>query len=180
MKRGPKCVFLFFLRSSVPPLITVSFKKKTFQERDFSCNFFSEVYFFTAFLSNPFDNFFRTIKKTFFLKIILYNQKKVLGKLFFFFQYWHSRLPLITKLLKTRFWKNTYCRFFLQSFFLSLSSCVCTPIDESYQTNQNFLRETNFTENMLSPKNIVSFLPSVLCTPHWWKCRSKNSWKHIS
>ena len=118
--------------------------------------FFSEVNFLRAFLSNPFDNFYRTLQNTHFPETILYNQKKLLGKLFLVFSYWHSVLLVITMLFKTLFRKNTFFKFFLQVFLIS-SSCVCTPIDESYQTNQNLSRKTNSSENMLSSKIFFLF-----------------------
>ena len=81
-----KMVFLFCLRSSVPPLIRGPFKN-TFHEKHFSWTIFflKKKFFFTFFSKNLFDNFYRTIRKTIFLKINLYNQKKLLGKLFVVF-----------------------------------------------------------------------------------------------
>ena len=70
-----KMIFLFCLRSSVPPLIIGTFKN-TFHEKHFSWTiFFLKWSFFTLFLKNFFDKFYRTIQKAIFLKINLYNQK---------------------------------------------------------------------------------------------------------
>ena len=69
-------IFLFCLRSSVPPLIRGPLKN-TFHEKDFSWTiFFQKNSCFTLFLSNPFDNFYRIIQNTVFLKKFLYNQKE--------------------------------------------------------------------------------------------------------
>ena len=66
-------IFVFRLRSSVPPLITVSFKK-LLHENAFSWTvFFVENTFFTVFLSNPFNKFYQTNQNTFFMKLILYD-----------------------------------------------------------------------------------------------------------
>ena len=65
--------FVFRLRSSVRPLITVSFKK-VLHENDFSWTvLFLENTCFTAFLINPLNKFYQTIQNTFFMKLILYN-----------------------------------------------------------------------------------------------------------
>ena len=69
-------VFLFCLRSSVPPLIRGPFKD-IFHEKHFSWTiFFLKKKFFTLFLKNLFDKFYQTIRSAIFLKIILCNQKK--------------------------------------------------------------------------------------------------------
>ena len=42
-----------------------------------------------------------------------------------------------------------------QKFFLAISSFMCTPIDEWYQTNQTFSRKSKFSEKKSSLQSII-------------------------
>ena len=69
-------------------------------------------------------------------------------------------------LFETLFWKNTYFIFFFW-LLLFLSSCVCTPIDESYQTTQFFQREQSsekkcFLQNVFFLLYHLSSVPSLI------------------
>ena len=120
-----KMIFVFCLRFSVPPLIRIPIKK-TFHGKDFSRTvFFLNCNFFTAFLSNHFDKIYQTIQNTFFMKTILYHQKKLLGKLFFFFSF-GTHYSHWQQCFSNLFLEKNLLYIFSSDFFMSIIMRVYT------------------------------------------------------
>ena len=90
----------FYLQSSVPPLITMSFEKNSWKTV-FKRSIYSEkTVFFQNSCVTPLVSFTEPFQKNF-MNVIFYDEKKCSEECFFFIQPWHFVLPLRTMLSKT-------------------------------------------------------------------------------
>ena len=94
-------IFLFFHRSSVPPLRALSFRK-TFFEKFLPKSFFiPKTKFLSSFLCIPLSNFCQTIQYSFFMKVFLYAEKN----------YLKSNFRFSTSIVLTRTYKYAVSKF---------------------------------------------------------------------
>ena len=96
--------------------------------------------FFSTILCNPFGKLSRTFQKSFFSEINFYDEKKSEER------FLHLTVPLYSPTNKNAIQNNFLTKLFLKKFNSQVyiffpSSCVCTPIDSSYQIIQNFFKK---------------------------------------
>ena len=115
--------------------------QKKFSSKKLSIIFFRNIKFnYSHHSFVPHSSFITNVPKLF-LERIIFCAMSVLRKRNFLFYLPNSVLPLKTMSKKT--YRNTYQKKFFQKMFF-LPWFVCTPIEESYKTNQIFLKKTNF------------------------------------
>ena len=119
-------------------------------------NFISEIWFLTKFLSKPIDKFYQTIQNTFFMKKFPITKKNT-RKTVFLFLVLALCNPTGNNVIQNSFLRKHLLFIFSSGFILFLSSCSCTPTDESYQTNQLFSRKTKITEKNFFSKIYIFF-----------------------
>ena len=110
----------------------------------------------------PHWSFITKFSKSLLERIVFFEKKALFRKKFCFLSPQictpsHNKVKIIFS------WKNTPEVFFPNYVFFYLF--LCSPIDESYKSNQIFLRKTNFKENFFLQNTLFTFLSSVLCTP---------------
>ena len=139
-------IFLFYGRSSVLPLTTMSFIK-TFSSKNLSIEIFSKCTFqlLSSFFCAPLILYDKLFKRCFREKSFRWKASPLKPN----FSFLSSELctPIHNNVKKVFFRTVTKNKqFFPKLVFLSFS--VCTPIEESNITNQNFLGKTNFGEEI--------------------------------
>ena len=96
---------LFYLRSSVPPLITMSFKKNSWKTV-FKKSIYSEKEsFFSKFLCKPIGRFYRNFPKNFY-ECNFFWRKKILRRMFFFHLTLALRSPTKNNVIQNIFLKK--------------------------------------------------------------------------
>ena len=166
--------------------VKIFFKKKFFQWKNVFSNFFyslssvlcTPVYekvqknswkmfstellflisnvFFSTFLCNPIKNFYRTLQKSFFVKLFFHDEKNIFWRMFFFQITLLLCAPADNNVNQNIFLKNTSLKnnkFWI--YFLFPSSFVCTPlIVHTRPTKKVYLK--GFSEKKFSKKQLFS------------------------